>query len=248
MNRNTTIVLVLVAAALALYVFLVQRPKEEAAANATGTPGTTSLLWTVSVDQVTGLRVLDRANSREMVLAKDAGGAWSVVMPAGQVTDQAAAASAVSALTSLTVDSTITTTTDLTAFGVLSPTYTIEVSLADGSKLKASVGDKSPTGSSYYVLREGETNVVTVSSFAIEALTIQAERPPIVAPTATETATLGTGTPEVTGTPPTELASTASPAATGTQAAATPSVTRTLTATVAVTATARVTATATQTP
>jgi hypothetical protein len=228
MNRNTTIGLLLVLAALGLYVLLVQVPKDKAAASATGTPANISYLWTLSTDKVTGLRVVDRVRGSEVALVKDAGGAWTLTSPAGLVTDQAAAGVAIGGLGTLIVDSTITSTTDLTAFGVLSPTYTIEVTLADGSKLKASVGDKSPTGTDYYVLREGEANVVSVGSFSIESLTGLIDKPPVAAPTATETPGAGTGTPLAT-----EAASAASPAITGT---ATPS------ATVAATATPRPTA------
>ena len=210
-------------AALGLYVLLVQVPKDKAAASATGTPSSVQYLWTLSTDQVTGLRVVDRARGSEVALVKDAGGAWTLTSPAGQVTDQAAAGTAIGGLGTVIVDGTITSTTDLTAFGVLSPTYTIEVTLADGSKLKASVGDKSPTGTDYYVLRDGEANVVTVGSFSIEQLTGLIDRPPVAAPTATETPGIGTGTAV-----PTEATSAASPASTGTAA---PSATRAVTAT-----------------
>jgi hypothetical protein len=249
MNRNTTIGLVLVLAALGLYVLLVQVPKDKAAANATGTPSSVAYLWTLSTDQVTGLRVVDRARTAEVALAKDAGGAWALTTPAGQVTDQAAASTVIGGLSTLIVDGTITSTTDLSAFGVLSPTYTIEVTLANGSKLKASVGDKSPTGTDYYVLREGETNVVTVGSFSIEQLTGLIDKPPIAAPPATETAGPGTGTPLASGTAATTVpGATGSPSASATEAATATVVKPTPSPTSAVTVTAAATRAATPTP
>ena len=250
MNRNTTIVLVLVFAVVAVYVLVVQLPKDKAAtAEGTGTAVVTTYLWTVTADNVTGLRVVDHVRSLEFALAKDAGGAWTITAPAPQLPDQAAVGRAIGGLGLLTVDSTITSTTDLSVFGVLSPTHTIEVTLADGTHLKASIGDKTPTGSDYYVLRDGAANVVTVGTFAIDALTGLIDKPPVPAPTATASAGPGTIVPLVTeagsGTPPVSATAGAA-AATGTGSAAPPTPTAASLATA--TATAGVATTATATP
>jgi Domain of unknown function (DUF4340) len=198
MNRNLTIGLVVVFAALALYVLLVQRPRD-LAGEATATSPTTSYLWSITADQITGLRVVDLANEREVGLAKDASGAWALTAPEPQPADQSAASTAVSGLTMLAVSGELTTVTDLAAFGVLSPTYTVEVSLADGGRLRADVGDKAPTGASYYVLREGESTVVAVTAFNLDSLIGLLDNPPVVVPTPTPLPLV----PETPGTPST---------------------------------------------
>jgi hypothetical protein len=194
---------VVVFAGLLLYVLLVERPGN-AGENATPTVPATSYLWTLTADEITGLRLEDRANGRAVELAKDASGAWGLQEPGPQPAEQTSAASAISGLTSLAVNTTITTTTDLAPFGVLSPTYRLQVSLADGRELVAAIGDKAPTGTAYYVLREGETNVVTINTFGLDSLIGLLDNPPIVPPTATVTVPAGTenaGTPAPEGSP-----------------------------------------------
>jgi hypothetical protein len=203
MNRNLTIGLVVVFAGLLLYVLLVQRPGS-GGVDATPTVPATSYLWTLTADQITGMRLEDRANDRAVELAKDASGAWSLQEPGPQPAEQTSAASAISGLTNLAVNTTITTTTELSPFGVLSPTYRLRVSLTDGRQLVADIGDKAPTGTAYYVLREGETNVVTINTFGLDTLIGLLDNPPIVPPTATVTAAAGTetaGTPAPEGSP-----------------------------------------------
>ncbi len=195
MNRRLTIGLVVVFAALAVYYLVVQVPKDNAA-SATPTVTPTVYLWNVRADQINGVHVADRVGGKGMDLVKDAAGTWSLVTPGPQPAEQALAAADVSGLMTLAVNGTITTATDLASFGVLSPTMTVEVDLADGTKLKVAVGNKVPTGTDFYALREGETQVVLLSSAAQGTLASLVTNPPVVPPTPTET--LGPGTPSVT--------------------------------------------------
>jgi len=173
----------------------VQRPRD-IAAQATPTTRPTEYLWTLTADQVVGLRLEDRANGRALELVTDASGLWSLVEPGPQPADQTAVTSAVANLAVLTINSTLTSTTDLMPFGVLSPTYQVVVTMADGSKLSAAIGDKAPTGSTYYVLRADEATVVTVNSYGLDSLIGLLDNPPIPQPTATPE-----GTPAAETTP-----------------------------------------------
>ena len=239
MNRRVTIGLVVVFAALAVYVLLVQVPKDKVA-SASPTAPVVSYLWSVRADQINGVHIVDRVKSQQLDLVKDAGGAWTLVHPGPQPADQATAATDVNSLSTLALDGTITTATDLTQFGVLSPTYTIEVDVADGSKLKAVIGDKAPTGSDAYVLREGEKQVVLLSSASLAALTGLVTNPPVVPPTATATVpTPGPGTPSQT---PLNTATSATTTAVGTGTAP-PAATGGSTSTAAATLSAAATAT-----
>ena len=213
MNRRLTIGLVVVFAALAVYYLVVQAPKDKAA-SATPTVTPAVYLWTVQATQINGVHVVDRVSGQGMDLVKDAAGTWSLMKPGPQPAEQALAAADVSSLMTLAVNGTITTATDLASFGVLSPTLTVEVDRADGTKLKVAVGNKVPTGTDYYAMREGETQVVLLSSAAQGTLASLVASPPVVPPTALPT--LGPGTPSVT--PP---ASVAAPIATTVVATAT---------------------------
>ena len=206
MNRKLTIGLVVVFGALLVYVLLVQRPKD-LAADVTPTARVTEYLFAVSADQVSGLRVEDRVNGTAAALTKDAAnGVWTLAEPGPQPADQALAANAAGALTGLTIANTVTSTTDLSLFGVLSPTFQVQITLTDGSQLSAAIGDKTPTGTAYYVLRPGDVNVSTVGATLLDPVLGLAASPPIVPPTATAVVTdtvvlTGTVTPGVTATP-----------------------------------------------
>jgi hypothetical protein len=91
------------------------------------------------------------------------------------------------------------------------------VKLVDGSNVRVSIGDKAPTGSGYYVLRDGESNAVVVSTSAIDGLVALLKAPPYAAPTATPTPTVA-----LTALAPT-VAATRTPAPTDAYEAATPS-------------------------
>jgi len=186
MNRNTTIVLVIAFGLMVLYVLLVQRPKDEAAANATPTVSPRpSPVWSFTSDQVAEFGITDLPKNRSVTVARDAQGVWMVTAPETRRADETQVSSKVGQLANLSVSTIITKSADLSPFGVLSPTYTIGVKLADGSQLKAAVGDKVPTGIGYYVLRDGETDVLVVNSSSIDGLVGLLDNPPYFVPTPT---------------------------------------------------------------
>jgi hypothetical protein len=135
-------------------------------------------------------------------LVKDGVGIWSLVEPGPQPADQTAATTAASSLANLIINTTLTTTTDLAPFGVLSPTYRLSVNLIDGRVLAAMIGDKAPTGTTFYVLRDGESTIVTVNSTGLDPIIGLLDNPPVVPPTATPTVAAGTEvTPSVEAPP-----------------------------------------------
>jgi len=207
--------LVLVFAVLAVYTLMVQVPKDNAgSATPTATPATYLLAFQAS--QANGVHVVDKVTGKAVDLVTDASGAWTLVNPGPQPAEQSLAAADVTSLMTLEVDGTITTSTDLASFGVLSPTLTVEIDLANGTKLKAVVGDKEPTGSDYYALRDGESQVVILNSAGQGSLAALISAPPVVPPTGTPT--LGPGTPSVTPPPTATLTTTVSAGGTGTPA------------------------------
>ena len=202
MNRTTTIVLVVVFAALGLYALLVQVPKDRAAAAATPTADTTPrVVWVTTADQVNRLRLAEPATGRSVAVAKDAQGLWTVTEPTAGPADADALLSVTSNAAALSVTSVVTTTTDLAPFGVLDPQYTLEVGLADGQTLKAAIGMAAPVGG-YYLLREGDTNVMVVANFGLDSLVALLDAPPY-APTPTPAFRLDItpGTPDGTVVP-----------------------------------------------
>lgn len=198
MSRTTTIVLLVVLGALVLFLVLVQNPRDQAAAEATPTTSAVPrVVWDTTADQITSLRVTETATGRSVAVTKDAAGTWTMTAPEAGPADSSRLLSVTSNVASLSVTSVVTTTTDLAQFGVLEPTHTLEVGLADGRTLKAAVGSQAPVGSGYFVLREGDTNVMVVASFGLESLFELLDTPPYP-PTATPAFSLELtpGTPE----------------------------------------------------
>lgn len=190
MNRNTTLILLGVFALLLIYVLLTQNAAP-GSATATPTPAPTSAvsgpLWSgVTGDQVLSVRVTNHVAGRNVAFGRpSAEASWSVTEPEARPADQLAAANNVATLVNLQFRNLITSTSDLSAFGVLSPTHTLEVGLVDGRILKLVVGDKTVTGTDYYVQKEGETSVLIVNSFSLDLVLGWVDNPPYLPPTST---------------------------------------------------------------
>ena len=194
MNRRTTWILVGVAVVLGLYVWYSGRSNGATEAEAT-TPAPTRVpgsgpLFDATSDQIVSLWIVDMVSNREVALAKDAQGQWAVTAPEARPADPAQAPGWASQFVNVFVSTVITETTDLTPFGVLSSTYTLGIKLADGTNLKVSVGDKTPTGSGYYALRDGEEHVIVVNTGSVDGLTALLTTPPYLLPTATPVPTV----------------------------------------------------------
>lgn len=189
MNRNLTIGLVIVFVALLLYVLLVQRPAQEAQANATPTPApvvtTSGALWEgVTADQILSVSVTGPDGTVTFGRAS-ASEAWAVTAPEAQTADQLQAAQNAATVANLRYSNIITTTTDLAPFGVLSPTYQIEVKLADGTSKTLRVGDKTPLNTGYYAVRGTDTNALVVDTSSVEMMAGWVQNPPVFVPTPT---------------------------------------------------------------
>src|SRR6185436_6745550 len=207
MNRKTTLVLFVIVVLLGAYMLFVQAPKDKAAAEATPTVvGGGGSVWSMSADQILEVRIVDTVKNRRVGFAKSSAnlGVWSMTEPEPTPADQNAAASAAASFTNLHYSTIITSVTDLSGFGVLTPAYTIELKLADGSQLKLAVGNKTPTDIGYYVLRDSETNVLVVDSGTMDIVLNLLDTPPLVPtsmPTATPNPTLPPVAPFDTATP-----------------------------------------------
>lgn len=207
MNRNTTLILVGVFAVLLAYIFLVQQPAENAQTEATPTaaPVLSGPVWGgLTADRILGIEVEDRAQARTVAFGRsEAAAAWTVTAPQAQPADQLVAATNAATLANLQYRATVTTTTELSAFGVLSPTYVIRVTVVDGPALVLNVGDRTVTGTDYYVALEGAANAQIVNGFSLDPILGWLDAPPYLPPTATPEP-VGTPVPEtpaVTSTP-----------------------------------------------
>ena len=190
MNRRTTWILVGALIILGGLAYVLNtNPDTFGGPTATPTQGGSTSLWTLNPANIESFSVVDTTQALTFSASVDANGVWSISQPQPGEADQTQLSTLANSLGSLSVSRTITETTDLTDFGLLSPDYILEVKKLDGSALKASIGKKNPSGSAYYVLREGEANAILVSGFSLDAFLALPARPPLATPT-----------PEVTGT------------------------------------------------
>lgn len=231
MNRKPTLILVGAFFVLLLYFLFVQRPKEEAAKNATPTQAATSggALWSFTADQITGARVVDNVGLRTMAISMNTTGVWAVLQPTPAPADQLQAGDVINRLAGLRYTSVLTQVANLDDFGVLSPTYTIELTTADGVVHVVSVGNKSPVGTLYYVQRPGETQILVVSG--LDVLEQMLTTPPYVIPTPTLEVTVDLVATLLAPTPTLSTTVTPAPSATLPPLTASPTLTATVTAT-----------------
>ncbi len=191
MDRRTTLALVVIFAVLLIYVLWSRQAEQTAQLTATPTAEASAdenVVWKAPADQILSVRVVDRARSRSVAFGREtAQASWTVTEPQAQAADQLKAANSTASIARLAFTQALTDVTDLAPFGVLSPTYSLEIKLVDGSLLKMTVGDKTVTGSGYYVMREGEKGVLVVSTFSLDSILGLLDAPPFLPPTETPT-------------------------------------------------------------
>lgn len=187
MDKRTSIILVVIFVALAGYVVLTGQNNPNAPVPTATAGARTSLsVWSVPVNvtQLTGAAITRHTTNQTLAWDK-VGDTWQITLP---ITTAAADAAAIDrANTSLLTLTgfTLTASSDLSAFGVLSPTATLRLTLTDGQRLELVIGDKTPTGSQYYGWRAADSTLFTIASFALDDVWQWLAAPPVVAPQST---------------------------------------------------------------
>jgi hypothetical protein len=137
MKRWGTLGLVVAFLILALFVYLEPR----ITARPTPTPaGASRNLLEVSSAAIQRIRVIDHAAGREAEVERDASGQWFMIAPTRHLVRQDALDTLAGGLATLFVQQVISDVTDLSAYGLVTPTYTIGIS-ATGSGVHADGGD-----------------------------------------------------------------------------------------------------------
>ncbi len=194
MKRWGTLGLVIAFLVLALFVYLepkiITRP--------TPTPeGASRNLLEVSSASIQRIRVIDHTNHLEAEVERDASGQWFLTVPTHHLVRQDAVDTLAGGLATLFVQQVISDVVDLSAYGLVTPTYTIVISATD-RVFTLTVGALTPIGGGYYVRQEGDPAVYVVGTFAIDEAKKLITQPPLATPTPTPTIT---PTPTATPTP-----------------------------------------------
>lgn len=194
MKRWGTVGLVVAFLLLALFVYLEPR----IAARPAPTPsGASRNLLELSSAAIQRIRVVDHQNRLEAEVERDASGQWFLTVPTRHLVRQDTLDALAGGLATLFVQQVISDAVDLSAYGLVTPTYTIVISATD-RVFTLTVGVQTPVGGGYYVRKEGDPAVYVVGTFAIDEAKKLITQPPLATPTPTPTVTPA---PTVTPTP-----------------------------------------------
>ena len=201
--RRSTIVLVILFAALGLLYWYMQKPgnviKQALATSTTTAPQ--SLPDLIRPDQGPVSQIsIQRADGKTVALKK-AGGIWLVTTDHEAPANQDQAGSIAQSVMSLRRVANLEKTPDLASIGLNNPAYTVSLTLNDGSLYTFKVGNATVTGSGYYV-RTNDGSVAVVDKNAIDTLINLIVEPPFLQ-TATPSPAPATETPAPTVMPET---------------------------------------------
>jgi hypothetical protein len=233
MNRRNTLILLVILAALATYTYFGEIQK--GTGQGTETPSSQPAIFNLSGQDVLGLKVTT-ADGKSVELKREAGKPWTMVTPASQGVDETRVNSLVEQLAQLTANRVLTQTNNLAEYGLITGTFTADITLTGGVTHTLLVGETNPSGNSYYALADGKQDpvylVYSSNVDELQRLVTQPPYPPTPTPTTlpsptieilppiTATATLTssvTATTTVTATVPViEVVPTLVPAATPT--------------------------------
>jgi len=158
---------ILMLAALVGLAFYLNREKENTAADATPTLGTTFLF--TDADGIVSSIEVKPAEGESVKIARNAENAWAVILPTEAEANQGLAESAATQITALPINSQIEDGKSPEIFGLKDPAYVITVEFKDGKTRTLEVGDVTPTNSGYYVRVDQDRMYITDLS-GIEAL------------------------------------------------------------------------------
>ncbi|MBV9742279.1 MAG: DUF4340 domain-containing protein [Acidobacteriia bacterium] len=113
-----------------------------------------------------GVQEVQLKNPQQTIDLKRDNGKWRLTQPEPLPADQDASTTLVSALSSLNADSTVEDkATDLSPYGLKTPTLDIKVTEKGGKTDDVLVGDDTPKGDSTYVKLANDAHVYTIASY-----------------------------------------------------------------------------------
>ena len=193
MRRSTIVFLLLLLGMAGLYYYLNNREEPADLAPPTLESGSQiSYLFTAEDGLPTSIRI--EAKTGETVeIARDAEGAWVLVLPIEAEADQGSAEAAASQVTTLRILDHVPDV-DPEIVGLKLSEHTLIIQFTSGVERKAEIGVITPTESGYYV-RDAAGEVVIVSRNAIDPLIGLLDNPPYEETPTPDPAKVETATP-----------------------------------------------------
>ena len=179
MKPRNTLILVALFALAAWYVFGVELNSPESAATPTPSGPAPTQVLDIPPEQITGITIQARETVSRTVMSKTAAGDWVVEAPLHDDADAFRAAQTASQFGRLSASRVITQGIgDLGAFGLITPTYVMTLTLQDGKTEVLSVGDATPQQSGVYAMRAGNPNLYVLGTVIKTTIDDLLNRPP----------------------------------------------------------------------
>ena len=152
----STLALVAVAAGLGAYIYFVDSKQSDADVK--------EKVFAVAADAVEELRIVSKGDTSVL---KKTDGTWKLVEPLATDADGSQVSSLVDSLTSLELNRQVDPkATDLAQYGLASPKADITFTAKGGVKGRVRLGDQTPTGTDLYAVKDDDSRVFLVSTFA----------------------------------------------------------------------------------
>ncbi|NWF69580.1 MAG: DUF4340 domain-containing protein [Chloroflexi bacterium] len=196
LNRGTIALIVLslvVLGAIALFNNQQATPTATATLAPTGT-SQGPVFSGIDTSTVNRFEVRDNSSGQGTVLTRDAALVWAIsetTVPDTRAVDQARINIQLGNFVNLLATDRFSA--NLADFGLESPAYSISITRLDGTVHTVRVGNLNPGGSRYYVLADGQPEILLVQQSVIAGMTDMILNPPYVP---LPTATPGTATPD----------------------------------------------------
>lgn len=166
MNGRTTVIMLVLAAALGVYLYVTPAPEPESEAT---TEVTTEQVLTFESRQVTAMTVTKVATGGAVTVTRTANG-WDITTDATVAGDEIAIGPAVATLAALTADTVVTPVTDFGIYGLAPPQLTIELRGQEGVLATLAVGERNPSGGARYVRVNDQDQVYVVSDYVLDTV------------------------------------------------------------------------------
>jgi hypothetical protein len=135
--------------------------------------------FSITLENVLGLRVVG-SDGKIFYATRSGTESWTLVQPEiSSELDSILLESYVSQFISLTPLSRLEAGLGLEALGLISPQYTIRLSLVDGGEKFLEIGELTPTGSGYYT-RLDNTDLIVIPTYNLESILALVEKPPLL--------------------------------------------------------------------
>jgi len=168
-------VLVVIAGALAAYIFLVETRRDEPPMELGSGETRVDPLWEVDQEAIVSITI-ERGDERGAVERSD--GEWRVVAPEEREASQVRVDFLLDDVAEPTPERALEDVGDLTAFGLGDPQARLTVGVDDGTTFELFIGDQNPGGTGYYTQLPDSSAVYLLGSSSVDQLFRLIDDPP----------------------------------------------------------------------